>query len=176
MLEAEDGAEALAVARRETPDLIVSDVMMPALDGVGLVRALRADAATDFIPVVLLTAKAEEADVQHGLDAGADDYVVKPFNVQTLEARIENLIASRRWLRARFATSPSGSAGTAAGDGPPAAPTRPRPQTAAPRFSRPHTQPSTHGSATRTSPSRRSPTTSAPRAARCTAASRPTPT
>ena len=127
VLEAEDGQQALATARRETPDLIVSDVMMPVLGGVGLVQALRADAATDFIPVVLLTAKAEEADVQHGLDAGADDYVVKPFNVQTLQARIENLIASRRWLRARFAAPPSGSAGTAADDGLPAAPGAPPP-------------------------------------------------
>lgn len=103
VLEAENGAEALDMARRETPDLVVSDVMMPVMDGVALVRALRADAATDFIPIVLLTAKAEEADVQDGLDAGADDYVVKPFDVRTLQARIENLIASRRWLRVRFA-------------------------------------------------------------------------
>ncbi len=108
VLEAADGARALEVAREEMPDLIVSDIMMPGLDGVGLVRALRADAATDFIPVVLLTAKAEEADVQVGLDAGADAYVVKPFNAQTLQARIDNLIASRQSLRVRFATSGDG--------------------------------------------------------------------
>ncbi|MGB3544261.1 hybrid sensor histidine kinase/response regulator transcription factor, partial [Rubrivirga sp.] len=110
VLEAADGARALEVARQETPDLIVSDIMMPGLDGVGLVRALRADPATDFIPVVLLTAKAEEADVQAGLDAGADAYVVKPFNAQTLQARIDNLVASRQSLRVRFATSGDGLA------------------------------------------------------------------
>ncbi len=105
VIEAPDGDRALALAQEETPDLVVSDLMMPGLDGIGLVRALRADPATDFIPVILLTAKAEEVDVQTGLDAGADDYVVKPFNVQTLQARIDNLIASRRWLRDRFATA-----------------------------------------------------------------------
>lgn len=103
ILEAPDGATALALARTHLPDLIVSDVMMPQLDGVSLVRALRADRETDFLPVVLLTAKADEADQVEGLAAGADAYVVKPFNVHTLQARIDGLIASHQRLRGRLA-------------------------------------------------------------------------
>ena len=117
VVEAADGDAALALARAETPDLIVSDVMMPGLDGVALVAALRADPDTDFIPVVLLTAKAEEADVQAGLDAGADAYVVKPFDVRTLRSRVAGLIASRHRLRARFgADAPPDPAASSAGD------------------------------------------------------------
>lgn len=107
VLEASDGDQALVVARESTPDLIVSDVMMPGLDGVELVRALRTDAETDFIPVILLTAKAEQANIQDGLDAGADDYVVKPFVAATLRARVDNLIASRQRLRLRFSGAPA---------------------------------------------------------------------
>jgi signal transduction histidine kinase/CheY-like chemotaxis protein/ligand-binding sensor domain-containing protein len=103
VVEAADGAEALALARERLPDLVVSDVMMPVMDGVALCRALKADPATDFVPVVLLTAKAGEEATLAGLDALADDYVTKPFNVREVRARVENLIRQRRRLRDRWA-------------------------------------------------------------------------
>lgn len=100
--EAEDGQEGLRQARDLTPDLIISDVMMPGLDGHELCRALREDPETDFIPILLLTARAEAGDRIAALDEGADDYVIKPFNMRELQARAANLIASRRHLRERF--------------------------------------------------------------------------
>ena len=83
-----DGATALAAALAQPPDLVLSDVMMPGLDGFGLLRALRADARTREVPVILLSARAgEEASVE-GLGAGADDYLVKPFAARELLARV----------------------------------------------------------------------------------------
>jgi PAS domain S-box-containing protein len=87
--EAADGTAALAAARVSQPALIISDVMMPGLDGFALVRALRSDAATRHIPIILLSARAgEEASIE-GLEAGADDYIVKPFSARELRARVE---------------------------------------------------------------------------------------
>nr|WP_085553261.1 ATP-binding protein [Azospirillum agricola] len=93
---AEDGVEALEAVRAEKPDLVLSDVMMPRLDGFGLLAALRSDPATRDVPVVLLSARAgEEASVE-GLDAGADDYLVKPFSSRELVARVRaNLTMAR---------------------------------------------------------------------------------
>ena len=102
VLEAADGAEALVVARAALPDLIVADVMMPELDGLGLGRALKADAMTDAIPVVLLTARAAPEDQVAGLGTGADAYLVKPFDPAVLEATVAGLLAQRRRLRVRF--------------------------------------------------------------------------
>jgi signal transduction histidine kinase/DNA-binding response OmpR family regulator len=107
IVEARDGAEGLALARAHLPDLVVSDVMMPGTDGVELCRALKAEAETDFIPVVLLTAKAGEEATLAGLGVGADDYVTKPFNVRALAARVDNLIDGRRKLRDRLADAPA---------------------------------------------------------------------
>ena len=106
VVEAADGHEGLAVARRVTPDCIVSDVMMPEMDGTALLRALRDDPATDFLPVILLTARAALEDKLGGLEAGADDYLTKPFRPVELIARIRNLIAQRMRLRERFQTEP----------------------------------------------------------------------
>ena len=86
--EAADGRAALEAARAEPPDLVLSDVMMPGLDGFELVAALRADAATRAVPVVLLTARVGEQSTVEGLEAGADDYVVKPFSAPELIARV----------------------------------------------------------------------------------------
>jgi PAS domain S-box-containing protein len=83
-----DGDEALAVARRSPPDLVLSDVMMPGLDGFGLLSALRSDAATRHIPVIMLSARAGDESRVEGLDAGADDYLVKPFSARELRARV----------------------------------------------------------------------------------------
>lgn len=86
--EVTDGVEALAAARRRTPDLVVSDVMMPRLDGLELVSRLRADPRTASVPVLLLSARAgQEASIE-GLRAGADDYLVKPFAAAELLARV----------------------------------------------------------------------------------------
>ena len=83
-----DGEQALQAARRTRPDLILSDIMMPRLDGLGLLKAVRADEALRDIPVVLLSARAGEEARVEGLDAGADDYLVKPFSARELLARI----------------------------------------------------------------------------------------
>ena len=104
VLEAADGAEGIELARRHLPDLVVSDVMMPRTDGHELVRALRASEETDFLAIILLTAQAGDADRLAGLERGADDYIVKPFEMRELDVRVRNLIAARRRLRERFAS------------------------------------------------------------------------
>jgi DNA-binding response OmpR family regulator len=91
---ARDGEEALRLAREKQPDLAVLDWMMPKASGLEVLRAIRADAETHDIPVVLLTARASEADIQEGLDAGADDYIAKPFSPQELAARIQVILAA----------------------------------------------------------------------------------
>ncbi|MCP3962057.1 MAG: response regulator [bacterium] len=101
--EAADGAEGLALARELLPDLVVADVMMPELDGFELCRTLKRDPELDWVPVVLLTARAAADDKLAGLGEGADDYMTKPFDARELKARVDNLIASRRRLRERFA-------------------------------------------------------------------------
>ena len=88
LVTATDGAAALAAARETTPDLVVLDVSMPRMSGLEVCRELRADAATAKVPVLLLTARAQEADIEAGFDVGADDYVVKPFIPRELVARI----------------------------------------------------------------------------------------
>ena len=108
VLEASDGAEGIALARRYLPDIVLSDVMMPSTDGHELVRVLRASAETDFLSIVLLTAQAEDEQRLEGLERGADDYIVKPFEMRELDVRVRNLIASRRRLRERFSVGTSG--------------------------------------------------------------------
>jgi signal transduction histidine kinase/DNA-binding response OmpR family regulator len=103
ILEAADGRAALNLARRVLPDLIISDVMMPDLDGIALVEALRSTPETDFLPVILLTARATEDDKIEGLSEGADAYLTKPFNVRELQTRVEALIASRQRLKQHVA-------------------------------------------------------------------------
>jgi putative nucleotidyltransferase with HDIG domain len=99
VLTAGDGEAALAVARREHPALVVSDVMMPRMDGYALLRELRADEATRHIPVVLLTAKSELSHKIHGLEEGADDYLSKPFNFLELKTRVRGLLRNRELER-----------------------------------------------------------------------------
>ena len=98
-----DGAVALERAQADPPDLVLLDVMMPTLDGVEVLRRLRSHAATSVVPVILLTAKALSADKVVGLTAGADDYIVKPFDTLELVARVRTTL--RRTEEAR-ATSP----------------------------------------------------------------------
>jgi YesN/AraC family two-component response regulator len=102
--EAANGEEAMAIIQKIVPDLIISDIMMPGIDGIELCRRVKADEKTCHIPVILLTAlSAEEAQFQ-SLETGADDCILKPFNFQILEAKISNLISSRRNLRKVFSS------------------------------------------------------------------------
>jgi DNA-binding response OmpR family regulator len=93
---ASDGEEALRLARERTPDLAVLDVMMPGLTGDEVTRRIRADEATSSMPVILLTARVQEADVARGLDAGADEYMKKPFSAQDLRECVQTLLARSR--------------------------------------------------------------------------------
>jgi signal transduction histidine kinase/DNA-binding response OmpR family regulator len=102
VLEADHGAEGFNIAVSSLPDLVVSDVMMPEMDGYELCRALKADKRTCHIPVVLLTARAGRDDKLLGLDIGADSYLVKPFDASELLVQVRNLIEQRRLLRERF--------------------------------------------------------------------------
>jgi DNA-binding response OmpR family regulator len=95
VVTARDGATALATAQDRQPDLAVLDVMMPGLNGYEVTQRLRADDATRDIPVILLTARVQEADVNRGFEAGADDYLRKPFSPQELRARVQAIIARR---------------------------------------------------------------------------------
>ena len=99
-LAASDGEAGLALARKENPDLVILDLMLPKLDGIQLCRALRQDSR---VPVLMLTAKKEELDRVLGLEIGADDYMTKPFSVRELLARIKTIL--RRALRPEKAES-----------------------------------------------------------------------
>ncbi len=103
VLEAADGVAGLETAHDALPDLIISDVMMPRLDGYGFCAAVKADPVLDCIPFILLTARAEGEDKLEGLGTGADDYVTKPFDVRELRLRVDNQIAARLRLRQRLA-------------------------------------------------------------------------
>jgi DNA-binding response OmpR family regulator len=90
---ARDGESALALAQERRPRVAVLDLSMPGLDGLELVRRLRADTQTRGIRIVLLTAKAQEADIKSGFAAGADAYLKKPFSPAELAARVQELLA-----------------------------------------------------------------------------------
>jgi DNA-binding response OmpR family regulator len=90
---AHDGAEGIAAARAERPDIIISDIMMPKVSGLELVEALKADEATASIPIILLSAKAQTGDLKSGMDAGADDYITKPFEPLDLVDRVNALLS-----------------------------------------------------------------------------------
>jgi DNA-binding response OmpR family regulator len=95
VLAAEDGEEALSLALEHTPDLAVLDVMIPRIDGYELTRLLRQHDSTSSMPVILLTARAQESDVARGFEAGADDYIRKPFSPQELGARVQAILGRR---------------------------------------------------------------------------------
>ncbi|RMD83788.1 MAG: response regulator, partial [Lentisphaerae bacterium] len=104
IIEAADGEEGLQLARSALPDLIITDVMMPKLDGIELTRRLKKSELTSHIPIIMLTARGTEQHQVQGLETGADDYVTKPFSIAVLRARIENLLASRCAMYHRFAS------------------------------------------------------------------------
>jgi len=103
VMEACDGAEAIEIAQREIPDLILLDVMMPNMDGYETCRRMRALFVTRNIPIIMLTAKTEEADKVIGLEGGANDYVTKPWQVRELMLRVRNVL---EWSRQQRSASP----------------------------------------------------------------------
>ncbi len=92
----DNGLAALTEATQNPPDLVVLDVMMPGMSGIDVCRQLRQDASTKALPIILLTARAQEGDVEVGFGAGADDYIVKPFSPRELVSRVEAVLARMR--------------------------------------------------------------------------------
>lgn len=105
IIEAGNGEEGISIAQNEIPDLIITDVMMPKLDGYQFSKAIRNDEKTSHIPIIMLTAKAGLDDKIQGLEIGVDDYLTKPFSAKELKVRVKNLIYQRKQLRKRFSTS-----------------------------------------------------------------------
>jgi DNA-binding response OmpR family regulator len=95
VVQANDGEEALRLVKELRPDLVVLDLMMPKLNGYEVIREIRRDEETKAIPVILLTARVQEADVARGFEAGADDYLKKPFSPQELRARVQAILGPR---------------------------------------------------------------------------------
>jgi CheY-like chemotaxis protein len=102
IVEACDGEDGLTKSFEEIPDLIISDIMMPKTDGIRLCKALKADSRTSHIPLILLTAKTTLKEKIEGLEIGADDYIMKPFEAQELQARIKNLLDQRKRIHEHF--------------------------------------------------------------------------
>jgi phosphate regulon transcriptional regulator PhoB len=105
-LRAEDGEEALKLAQKHLPDLILLDILLPGLNGLEVCRRLKRDPALEHIPIIMVTAKGEEMDRIVGLELGADDYIVKPFSIREILLRIQKLLERREkqnlpsWLQA----------------------------------------------------------------------------
>lgn len=102
VIESKNGKEGFESARLHIPDLVISDVMMPEMDGFELCKLLKTDDFTSHVPVILLTARAEDVDKLTGLETGADAYLIKPFNSKELLLRVHNLIELRNKLRKKF--------------------------------------------------------------------------
>jgi DNA-binding response OmpR family regulator len=102
---ANDGQKGLDVARELVPELIITDIMMPRMDGLSFVRHVRQDALISHVPVIILTARAGAEDRIEGLLTGVDAYLTKPFSTRELLVRADNLIRLRRMLRERFSTA-----------------------------------------------------------------------
>lgn len=108
VLTASDGRDGLEAARREKPDLVICDVMMPELDGYGVVRALRSEDGTADIPFIFLTARGERADVRTGMNVGADDYLTKPVIREELLEAVGTRLARAAAIRDRIEQARAG--------------------------------------------------------------------
>jgi diguanylate cyclase (GGDEF)-like protein len=104
-LRARDGEEALTLVRREAPDLLILDVMMPKTDGIEVAKRLKADVLASRIPILMLTSLGDVEDKVKGLDAGADDYLAKPFDLRELAARVRALVRGAKRERGRNPTT-----------------------------------------------------------------------
>ncbi len=102
VIEAKNGEEGVRKAFTSIPDMILTDVMMPAMNGFELTGKLKTDNKTSHIPIIMLTAKADEESKLKGLDIGVDDYLIKPFSTKELHARVGNLIKLRRLLKEKY--------------------------------------------------------------------------
>ena len=102
VLEASNGKDGLEIAKKEIPELVVCDVMMPVMDGLEFTEQLKTDTATSHIPVIMLTAKNLEEHRAEGYEHGADSYITKPFSSKVLLARIDNLLKQRKLLKSHF--------------------------------------------------------------------------
>ena len=102
VLQASNGQEAILLAQNEQPELIISDVMMPVMDGLELTQRIKEDESTCHIPVILLTARIADQEQIEGLEQGADDYVTKPFNADILRIKVKKLIESRKQMKTSF--------------------------------------------------------------------------
>lgn len=109
ILEARNGDEGVQMAREKMPDLVLCDVMMPVKDGFETCKELKSDPHTSQIPVVMLTAKVESEDVITGIEAGADDYITKPFDVEILRSKLNSLVKRREQLKQYFTNTLAGS-------------------------------------------------------------------
>ncbi|MGI9379398.1 MAG: phosphate regulon transcriptional regulator PhoB [Methyloligellaceae bacterium] len=96
LLQATDGEEALLLAEEQEPDLIILDWMLPSVSGIEVCRQLKSKNATKEIPIIMLTARGEEADKVRGLDTGSDDYIVKPYSINELVARVRAMLRRTR--------------------------------------------------------------------------------
>ena len=96
VVTADDGEKALATVRLEMPDLVVTDLVMPYKNGLEIIREMRSDPALSHIPVIVISMKDKEPDIVHGLEEGADDYVVKPVHALELATRIKKLLARKQ--------------------------------------------------------------------------------
>ncbi len=105
VIEASNGEEGLSNAKNEIPDLIITDVMMPRMDGYQFSKQIRSDVKTNHIPIIMLTAKAGLDDKVEGLETGIDAYITKPFSAKELRVRVRNLIYQRKQLRKRFSNA-----------------------------------------------------------------------
>ncbi|SHE36372.1 Signal transduction histidine kinase [Mariniphaga anaerophila] len=105
-IEADNGRAGIELAKKKIPDIIISDIMMPEVDGLELCRTLKNDQLTSHVPIILLTAKSAETDEKLGVESGADLYISKPFDVQMLLSRINNLLKLKQQIIKRFNLNP----------------------------------------------------------------------